>query len=235
MTPHRWLCFVILGVLGVLGVAACRPAPDEANGGSSGAEPMAASDSTPEPVATRDPIVATETRAPTEVGVVGETRRLTEAPSALDAFARAILAAHNRVRANVVPAANPPLPPLVWDESLAAIARNWADRCPDGHRPDSELGENLYWSTGELDVDAAIASWASEAANYDYRTMVCRRGGRTSWVYCGHYTQLVWRETTKLGCAARTNCPGDFANTVVCYYDPSGNVNVTSTRIPHPY
>lgn len=181
------------------------------------------------------PIVETSRPAP-ESGVVGETRRITEERSADETFARAILDAHNRVRASVVPAASPPLPPLQWDESLAAMARDWASRCPDGHRPDNDAGENLYWSGGTApSADAAVASWAREAAYYDYRTGVCRREGRSSWSFCGHYTQLVWRDTTRLGCAVRSDCPGDFENVIVCNYDPPGNVNVTSTRIPAPY
>jgi hypothetical protein len=34
----------------------------------------------------------------------------------------------------------------------------------------------------------------SEAADYDYKTNRCRAG-------CGHYTQVIWRDTKELGCA----------------------------------
>lgn len=156
------------------------------------------------------------------------------APS--DDFATAILAEHNRVRAEVRPAASPPLPPLVWDESLASLARNWAERCPRGHRPRNRYGENLYWSGGAPATPAAaVASWAREARYYDYASTVCTKDGRRDWAACGHYTQLVWRDTTRLGCAVRSGCPGDLENVVVCNYDPPGNVNVSDTSIPRPY
>ena len=41
---------------------------------------------------------------------------------------------------------------------------------------------------------------------------------------CGHYTQVVWRNTTKIGCAIYT-CPGfQYGSTVVCDYGPGGNI-----------
>ncbi len=48
-----------------------------------------------------------------------------------------------------------------------------------------------------------------------------------SW---GHFSQIVWAKTTKVGCATQ-NCPGGLANTgsnvppyfTVCNYDPPGN------------
>lgn len=40
---------------------------------------------------------------------------------------------------------------------------------------------------------------------------------------CGHYTQIVWRATLKLGCAI-SHCPGQaFPNAIVCNYGPGGN------------
>lgn len=153
-----------------------------------------------------------------------------------DPFSAAMLAAHNRVRREVRPAGSTPLPPLEWDDSLATLAAAWTNRCPDGHRPNNTFGENIYWSGGmAATADAAVASWAEEARYYDYDSTVCSRDGRRTWSACGHYTQLVWRETRRVGCAVRTNCPGDFENVVVCNYDPPGNVNVSSTSIPRPY
>lgn len=154
----------------------------------------------------------------------------------LDSFEADILAAHNAVRANVSPAASPPIPPLEWDPALARQAADWANRCPTGHRPNNDHGENIYWSGGmEVTPEAPVRSWASEAQYYDYRSTVCSRDGRRSWAACGHYTQLVWRETTRVGCAVRRDCSGQMTNVVVCNYDPPGNINVGDTSIPHPY
>lgn len=205
-------------------------------GGGDAARPEPAAPSGGEAPGVVEPRVTTGAQPPPQNGVVADTQRITEPDSSQDPFARAMLDAHNRVRASVSPAPATPLPPLVWDESLAALARNWASTCPDGHRPNNDAGENMYWSGGTAaSADAAVASWSREAAYYDYRTGVCRRDGRANWAACGHYTQLVWRETRRVGCGVRTDCPGDFENVVVCNYDPPGNVNVTSTRIPAPY
>ena len=40
-----------------------------------------------------------------------------------------ILEVHNAGRANVVPAANPPLVDLQWDDDLAAVAQAYAEQC----------------------------------------------------------------------------------------------------------
>jgi pathogenesis-related protein 1 len=160
----------------------------------------------------------------------------TAPPPARDEFAAAILAEHNRVRASVRPAPRTALPPLVWDESLAALAREWADRCPRGHRPRNRFGENIYWSGGTpATPEGAVRSWAEESANYDYESTVCTEDGRRNWAACGHYTQIVWRDTARVGCARKTACAGPFENVVVCNYDPPGNMNVSDTSIPRPY
>jgi hypothetical protein len=68
-----------------------------------------------------------------------------------------------------------------------------------------------------------VALWAAEAPNYDYATNTCAAGQ-----VCGHYTQLVWRATTQVGCATvqcTTGSPfggGNWTFTV-CDYSPPGN------------
>lgn len=135
-----------------------------------------------------------------------------------------ITAQHNRVRAEV------DVPPLAWDPGLAAIAATWAARCIDNngdgfidHDSDSAgvypeiVGENLYGSTGAVTgVDAALG-WEREEVDFTYPDQ-CAAGQ-----VCGHYTQMVWSTTTKLGCAIGT-CPDHrFGNVVVCNYAPAGN------------
>jgi pathogenesis-related protein 1 len=174
------------------------------------------------------PPTAAQTPAPADAPAPVQT-----APST---FETEILSEHNRVRASVRPAPRTPLPPLVWDESLAELARGWAQRCPSGHRPRNRYGENIYWSGGmPATAQSAVGAWAEEAEYYDYGSTVCTRDGRQSWAECGHYTQVVWRESTRLGCAMRANCPGQLENVVVCNYDPPGNMNASDTSIPRPY
>lgn len=124
--------------------------------------------------------------------------------------------AHNEVRAQVG------LAPLAWDEDLAAIAQGWANTCQFAHnsgRSDTYpeyVGENIYMSGGFVPSGADVVdAWASEVADYDYAANRCSG-------VCGHYTQIVWEETSKVGCGIAECGRG---NIVVCNYAPGGNIN----------
>jgi hypothetical protein len=145
---------------------------------------------------------------------------------------------HNQVRAMIdtTGVAGGPLPALAWDASLAATAAAWVARCQDGdgnglvdHNPDRStghpwyVGENIFGSGGTATAHDAVLlpvyGWASEATHYHYATNSCDPGAT-----CGHYTQVVWRATQRLGCALG-RCPGlTFASAIVCDYGPGGNV-----------
>lgn len=133
-----------------------------------------------------------------------------------------ITAAHNAARAAVVPAASPPIPPLTWSPTVAATAQAWADNCVFKHSG-GKYGENIYATSGTATGDDVVGSWVSEVADYDYATNSCKK-------VCGHYTQVVWRDSKNLGCGATTctkNSPfgGGAWQFWVCNYDPPGNYN----------
>ena len=66
----------------------------------------------------------------------------------------------------------------------------------------------------------AVTAWADEKVDYTYATNTCAAGK-----VCGHYTQLVWRATQKVGCALQ-NCPAlQYPSSIVCDYGPGGNFN----------
>lgn len=127
--------------------------------------------------------------------------------------------AHNNVRANAQPSPQPSLPPVAWDDDLAAVAQQLADACVFAHSG-NEFGENIYVGTGTPSATDAITAWADEVLVYDYPSNGCAG-------VCGHYTQLVWRDTTRIGCAfADCDAVGgiDFAGRLwFCSYDPPGN------------
>ncbi len=77
-------------------------------------------------------------------------------------------------------------------------------------------GENIYASSASTVGPAdAVSSWMSEAPEY-------MPGDVTS---AGHYTQVVWRASVRIGCAI-VNCPSvRFHNTVLCDYAPGGNIS----------
>ncbi len=125
-----------------------------------------------------------------------------------------ITAAHNRWRQPLG------IAPLLWSDTLATEAQQWANSlqqqgCRLRHDASSHYGENLAAGTG-LTAEGAVRLWTDEAAFYDVRNNACMTGQ-----VCGHYTQVVWRDTQELGCGV-AYCQ-QFA-VWVCRYNPSGNV-----------
>ncbi len=137
-----------------------------------------------------------------------------------------MLDAHNEVRKGVG------LTALTWSNTLALSATKWGDTlvdqdCKPYHEPSIPYGENLYWSWISLsDNDSLISTpqeavkwWANEVKIYNYEKNTCKTGKD-----CGHYTQIVWRETTEVGCGVSTCFDGDIQTDIwVCRYNPPGN------------
>ncbi len=142
-----------------------------------------------------------------------------------DPIAEPITRAHNDARANALPAPGPALEKLKWSESLAATARAYAAKCEFEHSGNA-FGENLAAYAGQRASPASVvAGWTEEIADYTYSSNTCASGKA-----CGHYTQVVWRTSLSLGCAAQQcskNSPfSGFPDWElwVCNYDPAGNV-----------
>jgi pathogenesis-related protein 1 len=138
--------------------------------------------------------------------------------------ARAYVDAHNAVRAAVEEPAGyagiwEPLPSVSWSETAAAGAQQWADHlavdleCRLEHAKDTGYGENLAMGTN-VGAERAVEMWASEKDNYTYEK---------SYAFSpdtGHYTQIVWRKSVRIGCAS-AKC--SRSTVVVCRYEPPGN------------
>ncbi len=80
-------------------------------------------------------------------------------------------------------------------------------------------GENL--ALGFPTAAQGIDAWAAEEQQYNYAKA-------TFSEQTGHFTQLVWEDTTKVGCAA-VQCANDATDGanglyLVCEYHPRGNV-----------
>uniref|UniRef100_A0A803P541 SCP domain-containing protein n=1 Tax=Cannabis sativa TaxID=3483 RepID=A0A803P541_CANSA len=111
-------------------------------------------------------------------------------------------------------------PPLTWDRNLARYARRWAtkqlDECKMMHSF-GPYGENIFWGGQDhWTATDAVESWARENQFYDPMTNQCLYGEM-----CGHYTQVVWRSSLRVGCA-RMKCHNGGV-LVYCEYDPPGN------------
>jgi uncharacterized protein YkwD len=128
---------------------------------------------------------------------------------------------HNQVRATI------PVPDLTWDPALAVTAAAYAAACIFDHSSTPGVGENLaaYAPPGGRSAKAPVDGWASEEADYDYASNSCAPG-----TICGHYTQMVWKTSLRVGCAVQAcsqNSPFDNVTNWevwVCQYSPPGNV-----------
>lgn len=137
-------------------------------------------------------------------------------------FIKECVQVHNQLRSKVKPTAQNMLY-MSWDPKLAQIAKAWARSCEFKHNPQlhsrihpnfTALGENIWLgSLSIFSVSSAISAWYEEIKYYDFSTRKCTN-------VCGHYTQVVWADSYKLGCAVQF-CP-EGAN-FICDYGPAGN------------
>ncbi|XP_013397582.1 serotriflin [Lingula anatina] len=144
----------------------------------------------------------------------------------------AILKRHNEMRRSVSPSASN-MRSMVWDNDLALIAKRWANKCEWRHGnikqgtpyANDYLGQNLYSSTHPPSTTVEpMNSWFAEKKDYSYARDTCKPGE-----ICGHYTQLVWANSYRLGCAfkeCRRNSPFGTSKWYysVCNYYPGGNI-----------
>jgi hypothetical protein len=148
----------------------------------------------------------------------------------IDAF----VAAHNQARSGPLnPTPDPALPPVTWDPILADCAYNYTLKCQGAngllsHNPNRTadyqalggsgyVGENIYGTTASTTTPAAaMTGWMSEAPMFIY--------ANDNLTDAGHYTQVVWRTSVRIGCAI-VNCPNlTYHESVLCDYAPGGNI-----------
>ncbi|KAL7394476.1 hypothetical protein ABVT39_026587 [Epinephelus coioides] len=96
---------------------------------------------------------------------------------------------------------------LSYSEEVAASAQAWVDKCILAHGPvrsrlynGYQLGENLFYSSKPYPWTAVINSWHNEVAHYQYPN------GSTNGKPIGHYTQVVWNSSYRVGCGVKL-CP----------------------------
>ncbi len=139
---------------------------------------------------------------------------------------RSILAEHNTYRSTHH------APALTGSSSLNKSAQNWANYLATKktfeHSNNSQIGENIYVTYGQESslkaktlAENTVKFWYSEVANYNY----AKPGFSDN---TGHFTQVVWKNTTMLGCGAARGTvvrQGRQVNAfyVVCQYSPAGN------------
>ncbi len=122
------------------------------------------------------------------------------------------------------------LPPLAWSADLAnAAGRSAAALIATGdplaaHRRRGVVrayGENLWLgSRGAYDYAHMVSRWLDERRLYA-NGAVPNISNSGNWADAGHYSQIIWRTTTRIGCAIASS---DRLDVLICQYDPPGNV-----------
>ncbi|EDM18670.1 rCG43516, isoform CRA_a [Rattus norvegicus] len=145
---------------------------------------------------------------------------------------REIIAKHNELRRQVSPPGSNILK-MEWNVQAAANAQKWANNCilehssTEDRKINIKCGENLYMSTDPTSWRTVIQSWYEENENFVFGV------GAKPNSAVGHYTQLVWYSSFKVGCGV-AYCPNQdtLKYFYVCHYCPMGN-NVMKKSTPY--
>jgi pathogenesis-related protein 1 len=130
---------------------------------------------------------------------------------------------------------------LKWSDSLAAEAQKWADYLgtlgivchppPTGCQPPARHGasnENIGLGVvfpaelGRTSPAEYAQMWADEKVNYN--------AGQRTGIGIGHYTAMIWKSTTEVGCGFFAGAVpdelgrGGGTDFLVCRYNPPGNI-----------
>ncbi len=127
-----------------------------------------------------------------------------------------ILAAHNKYRLQLG------ISPLNWSKALADKAQQWADHLAQtGRFEQSGPGQNLAMgTTGEFSLTDFVDIWGQEQEYFIPDITFPHVSTTGSWVDVAHYTQVVWKNTTEVGCGIAR---GNGRDILVCQYNPPGN------------
>ena len=134
-----------------------------------------------------------------------------------DSFIDAVLKAHNDLRALHG------VPSLKWSPALSKEAQTWAQKLSrngelrHAHKEERKFkGENICRMSNHYDVTDAVRIWYSEINSYKYDSPGFSFD-------TGHFTQIVWRDTTEIGVGTCKSRDGSLTY-IVARYNPAGNV-----------
>ena len=149
----------------------------------------------------------------------------------LDEQIEAMLEIHNKARRDVGIVSD-----LTWSDTIALDAQRYADTLansgafkhdPKNHEGYSNgtYGENLYAAfPSKPSLSTATTAWVDEKQYYTYGKVgddaTCEIDQQ-----CGHYTQIIWENTSKIGCAISQYKTGSYKDgyVIVCKYQTPGN------------
>jgi len=113
------------------------------------------------------------------------------------------------------------IPDLIWSDELAEYAAEWALELAEAdagihHRESNGFGENISWfSRAPYDFSSGVSLWNEEKKYFRNKAI------GNDWAKTGHYTQVIWKNTQRVGCGCALGASKTFF--FVCNYDPPGN------------
>ena len=168
---------------------------------------------------------STPTTLSTSTSGTSTSSTSTSGSTASSGFEADILNAHNEKRALHG------IQSLAWNDTLAKYAADYASStfsCNNVKLVHSNgpYGENLAagYSGGYKPVDA----WYDEIKQYDFSNPGFNEA-------TGHFTQLVWKSTSQVGCA-KVTCDNSWSQYTICEYSNTrGNVVGTDSKTGKSY
>jgi len=132
-------------------------------------------------------------------------------------FHAEVLACHNKCRRRHNTQA------AIWSDHLAGEAQKWANQLAKTGKfqhahPNQRKGqgENIAYTQGQpLTGEKATMMWYDEIKDYSFQSTPKYNPN------CGHFTQVIWADSTEIGAGIATTKDGK--NFVVVRYSPSGN------------
>ncbi|RYC78807.1 hypothetical protein BFJ63_vAg18319 [Fusarium oxysporum f. sp. narcissi] len=119
--------------------------------------------------------------------------------------------------------------PLSWDDTLAAGAQQWANHLASiGFLQHSKgnHGENLYMGTTDSPYSVSAKTFLAENSQYNGEAI-----SASNYLHFGHYTQCVWKHTTKIGMAVSKDSHG-VSWVVARYQKPVSAKSLTKVSAP---
>ncbi|HZO71315.1 MAG TPA: CAP domain-containing protein [Ktedonobacteraceae bacterium] len=147
---------------------------------------------------------------------------------------QAIVDTHNKYRSE--PQINTPT--VAWDDTLVAGAQDWANQLAQtgqwDHSPDAKtgtVGENIAKGTGSPTATQLADGWKTQEQP-NFKPGIFPDISKTGdWHAAGHYSQMIWRSTTRVGCGFATDGTTTY---LVCRYMVPGNKEGIGVPSPQP-
>jgi uncharacterized protein YkwD len=147
---------------------------------------------------------------------------------------RRLVAAHNRHRRKFQQYDNG-VQDLVWSAELAQKAQQYAEKLAlsnsFAHSSNlGDVGENLANQSGGTThgtetPEGVVNRWYNEIKDFDYPTL----GPGNSGKMVGHFTQVISRRSTKVGCGVAKSATTLY-EIWVCNYAPHGNMSINGIQ-----